>query len=88
MFDGLSFDGFPPFEYGRCSSEVDIGRRQVVQTLVVAAVSLLLVRATMSQDSSLTQSVHSVRQALTAYNRIDDLRAWLMSQRALQSIQD
>ena len=86
MFDGLSFDGFPPFEYGRCSSEVDIGRRQVVQTLVVAAVSLLLVRATMSQD--VTQSGHSVRQALTAYNRIDDLRAWLMSQRALQSIQD
>ncbi len=30
--------------------------------------SLLLVRATMSQDSSLTQSGHSVRQALTAYS--------------------
>jgi hypothetical protein len=28
--------------------------------------SLLLVRATMSQDSSLTQSGHSIRQALTA----------------------
>src|SRR5262249_15648041 len=29
--------------------------------------SLLLVRATMRQDSSLTQSGHSIRQALTAY---------------------
>src|SRR5262249_56359540 len=37
LFDGLSFDGFPPFEYGRCCTEVDVGRRQVVQTLVVAA---------------------------------------------------
>ncbi len=32
--------------------------------------SLLLVRATMSQDSSLTQSGQSVRQALTAYTRL------------------
>ena len=29
-------------------------------------------RATMSQESSLTQSGHSVRQALTAYNMISD----------------
>jgi hypothetical protein len=42
LFDGLSFDGFPPFEYGRCSTEVDVGRRQVVQTLVVAAVVVVL----------------------------------------------
>ena len=38
LFDGLSFDGFPPFEYGRSSTEVDVGRRQVVQAFVVAAV--------------------------------------------------
>ena len=27
LFDGLSFDGFPPFEYGRSSAEVDVSRR-------------------------------------------------------------
>jgi hypothetical protein len=32
-----------------------------------AVSSLLLVRATMSQDSPLRQSAHSVRRALTAY---------------------
>src|SRR4029450_935725 len=32
--------------------------------------SLLLNGATMSQESSLTQSAHSVRQVLTAYNRV------------------
>ena len=42
MFDGFSFDGFPPFEYGRCSTEVDVSGRQVVQTLVVAAVVVVL----------------------------------------------
>ena len=26
LFDGLSFDGFPPFEYVRSSAEVDVGR--------------------------------------------------------------
>ena len=26
LFDGLSFDGFPPFEHGRSSAEVDVGR--------------------------------------------------------------
>ena len=31
LLDGLSFDGFSPFEYGRSSSEVDTSRRQVVQ---------------------------------------------------------
>ena len=42
LFNGLSFDGFPPFEYGRSSTEVDVGRRQVVQALVVAAVFVVL----------------------------------------------
>jgi hypothetical protein len=42
LFDGFSFDGFPPFEYGRCSTEVDVSGRQVVQTLVVAAVVVVL----------------------------------------------
>jgi hypothetical protein len=42
LFNGFSFDGFPPFEYGRCSTEVDVGWRQVVQTLVVAAVVVVL----------------------------------------------
>src|SRR5215813_2247449 len=38
----FSFDGFPPFEYGRCSTEVDVGWRHVVQTLVVAEVVVVL----------------------------------------------
>src|SRR5437667_2950167 len=35
--------------------------------------SLLLNGATMSQESSLTQSAHSVRQVLTAYTYVDGL---------------
>jgi hypothetical protein len=42
LFNGFSFDGFPPFENGRCSTEVDVGWRQIVQTLVVAAVVVVL----------------------------------------------
>ena len=42
MLDGLSFDGFPPFKYGRCSAEVDVSRRQVVQALVVSTVVVVL----------------------------------------------
>ena len=42
MLDGLSFDGFPPFKYGRCSAEVDVSRRQVVQALVVSRVVVVL----------------------------------------------
>jgi hypothetical protein len=38
--------------------------------------SLLLNRATMSQESSLTQSAHSVRQVLTAY--IETMRSYLL----------
>jgi hypothetical protein len=26
LFDGVSFDGFPPFEHGRSSAEVDVSR--------------------------------------------------------------
>jgi ABC-type glutathione transport system ATPase component len=33
---------FPPFEYGRSSTEVDVGRRQVIQALVVAAIVVVL----------------------------------------------
>ena len=36
LFNGLSFDGFPPFEYSRSYTEVDVGR------LVVAAVFVVL----------------------------------------------
>ena len=42
MLDGLSFDGFPPFEYSRSSAEVDVSRRQVVQALVVSTVVVVL----------------------------------------------
>jgi hypothetical protein len=42
LLDGLSFDGFPPFKYGRCSAEVDVSRRQVVQALVVSTVVVVL----------------------------------------------
>ena len=41
LYNCLSFDGFPPFEYGRSSAEVDASRRQVVQALVVSAVVVL-----------------------------------------------
>jgi hypothetical protein len=40
LLDGLSFDGFPPFKYGRCSGEVDISRRRsrsFLESLVEAA---------------------------------------------------
>jgi len=40
LLDGLSFDGFPPFKYGRCSGEVDISRRRsrsFLENLVEAA---------------------------------------------------
>ena len=42
LFDSLSFDGLPPFEYGRSSAEVDVSRRQIVQALVVSAVIIVL----------------------------------------------
>jgi len=42
LFDGLSFDGFPPFEYGRSSSEVDVSRGQIVQALVISTIVVVL----------------------------------------------
>jgi hypothetical protein len=37
LLDGLSFDGFPPFKYGRCSGEVDISRRRSLLHTLPAA---------------------------------------------------
>src|SRR5947208_1238287 len=34
LFDGFSFDLFPPFENGLTAPEVNVNRRQVVQALV------------------------------------------------------
>ena len=33
LFDGFAFDGFPPFENGRTSADVDVSRRQVVRAV-------------------------------------------------------
>src|ERR1700746_3386421 len=38
LFDGFSFDLFPPFENDLTAPEVDVSRRQVVQALVVSTV--------------------------------------------------
>jgi hypothetical protein len=42
LFDGFSFDVFPPFKNGRSSAKVDVGRCQVVQALVVSAIVVVL----------------------------------------------
>src|SRR5258705_1692482 len=42
LFDGFSFDLFPPFENGLTAPEVDVNRRQVVQALVVSRVVVVL----------------------------------------------
>jgi hypothetical protein len=42
LFDGFAFDALPPFENGRSCSEVDVGRRQVVQALVISAIVIVL----------------------------------------------
>src|SRR6266436_9733898 len=42
LFDGFSFDLFPPFENGLTAPEVDVSRRQVVQALVVSTVVVVL----------------------------------------------
>src|SRR5258707_5835825 len=42
LFDGFSFDLFPPFENGLTAPEVDVNRRQVVQALVVSRVIVVL----------------------------------------------
>ena len=38
MFDGLSLDPFALFDDGRCPAEVGVGRRHVVQALVIMLV--------------------------------------------------
>jgi hypothetical protein len=53
----------------RCLSRV--GHNRAVRACSIGS-SWLHVRATMSQKSSLTQSSHSVRQALTAYKYVVD----------------
>ena len=42
MFDGLPLDSFALFEDDRSSAEVGVSGRQIVQTLVVAAVVVVL----------------------------------------------
>jgi hypothetical protein len=49
LFDGSSFDGFPPFENGRSSAEADIGRRQVGQAIVVSAIVVASAMASASR---------------------------------------
>ena len=46
LFDGFSFDLFPPFENGLTAPEVDVNRRQVVQALVVSRVVVQLYNIT------------------------------------------
>ena len=41
LFDGFSFDPFALFDYGFCPAEVDVGGRNVVQTLVVALIVVM-----------------------------------------------
>ena len=41
-FDGLSFDPFSLFQNGLATSEVDIGRREVLQALVIAPMIVVL----------------------------------------------
>jgi hypothetical protein len=45
LFDGFLFDSFPPFEDGRSSAEVDVGRCQVVRKLREQGRAVLFVRA-------------------------------------------
>ena len=42
LFDGVSFDPFTLKQDGLAASEVDIGRRQVLQTFVVAVVIVVI----------------------------------------------
>ena len=42
LFDGLSFDPFTLKQDGVAASEVDIGRRQVLQTFMVAVVIVVI----------------------------------------------
>ena len=42
VFDGLSFDPFALKQDGLAASEVDVGGREVLQALVIAAVIVVL----------------------------------------------
>lgn len=42
MFERLSFDPFASFDDGRCPAEVGIGRRHIVEALVVTLVVVML----------------------------------------------
>jgi len=42
LFDGFSFDLFPPIENGLTAPEVDVSRHQVVRALVVSRVGVVL----------------------------------------------
>ena len=42
MFDGLSFDPFTLLDDGLCPAEVGVGRRDVVQDLVIALMVVML----------------------------------------------
>ena len=42
MFDGLSFDPFSCLQDGVTASEVDVGRREISEALVVAVVIVVL----------------------------------------------
>lgn len=42
MLDGLSLNPFALFDHGLCPAEVSIGRRHVVQALVVKVVVVVL----------------------------------------------
>ena len=41
-FDGLSFDAFSLFQNGLAASEVDIGRGEVLQALMIASVVVVI----------------------------------------------
>ena len=41
-FDGLPFDPFPLFQDGLAATEVDIGRGEVLQALVIAPVVVMI----------------------------------------------
>lgn len=42
MFDGLSFDPFTLLDDGLCPAEVGVGRRDVVQALVITLIVVML----------------------------------------------
>ena len=61
LFDGFSFDLFPPFENGLTAPEVDVGRRQVVQALVVSTVVVQQGLRTPTEPSFENCCTHGIR---------------------------